>query len=195
MAATNERIDDELIPTQTEGYKVGEKKTIAEYENLDANDESLRKWKVSLGLGANTGHTSDARNVVISSLALEVPGRDDVVLDLSSANSIDNLAPMIIKEGIQYRLKIKFRINHDVVSGLKILQQAKRKGIPADRSEEMLGSYGPSSHEYEKKFQMEEAPSGFIARGEYIVKTKFIDDDKNVHLEFTWKMQIKKGWE
>ena len=43
--------DDDLIPSQTAGYKVGEKKTIDEYKNLDSHDESLKKWKESLGLG------------------------------------------------------------------------------------------------------------------------------------------------
>jgi Rho GDP-dissociation inhibitor len=33
--------DDELKPSTTEGYKVGEKKTLDEYTQLDANDESL----------------------------------------------------------------------------------------------------------------------------------------------------------
>lgn len=42
--------DDDLAPTQTAGYKPGEKKTLEEYRNLDAQDESLNKWKESLGL-------------------------------------------------------------------------------------------------------------------------------------------------
>jgi Rho GDP-dissociation inhibitor len=47
--------EDELIATTTEGYKVGEKKTIEELQALDAEDESLVRWKQSLGLG--TGGT------------------------------------------------------------------------------------------------------------------------------------------
>lgn len=42
--------DDDFAPTQTAGYKPGEKKTMEEYRNLDAQDESLNKWKESLGL-------------------------------------------------------------------------------------------------------------------------------------------------
>lgn len=34
--------DDELKPSQTEGYKVGDKKTVEEYAQMDANDESLQ---------------------------------------------------------------------------------------------------------------------------------------------------------
>ncbi|KAJ1669663.1 rho GDP dissociation inhibitor, partial [Coemansia sp. RSA 25] len=43
--------NDELIPTQTENYKISERKNIEELQNLDANDESLNKWKATLGLG------------------------------------------------------------------------------------------------------------------------------------------------
>jgi RHO protein GDP dissociation inhibitor len=34
------------------GYKLGEKKTAEELAALDAEDESLAKWKASLGIGA-----------------------------------------------------------------------------------------------------------------------------------------------
>lgn len=39
--------EEDLVPEQVEGYVVGEKKTIAEYTKLDAEDESLAKWKAS----------------------------------------------------------------------------------------------------------------------------------------------------
>lgn len=39
-----------------------------------------------------------------------------------------------------------------------------------DKTEEMIGSYGPSTNSYEKKFQLEEAPSGLLARGHYEAK-------------------------
>lgn len=42
--------EDDLAPTQTAGYKPGEKKSLQEYQTLDAQDESLNKWKESLGL-------------------------------------------------------------------------------------------------------------------------------------------------
>lgn len=41
--------------TAAAGYKVGEKKSLAEYSQLDAEDESLARWKASLGIGASTG--------------------------------------------------------------------------------------------------------------------------------------------
>lgn len=47
--------DDELAPTQTTGYKPGEKKSLQDYQTLDAGDESLNKWKESLGLNKAAG--------------------------------------------------------------------------------------------------------------------------------------------
>lgn len=47
--------EDDLAPTQTTGYKPGEKKSLQEYQTLDAQDESLNKWKESLGLNKSAG--------------------------------------------------------------------------------------------------------------------------------------------
>jgi hypothetical protein len=41
-----------------------------------------------------------------------------------------------------------------------------------DKTEEMIGSYGPQATCYEKKFQLEEAPSGMLARGHYEAKVR-----------------------
>ncbi|KAJ1986136.1 rho GDP dissociation inhibitor [Dimargaris cristalligena] len=194
----NQRIEDELVATETEGYKVGEKKTLEEYQNLDANDESLNRWKQSLGIGqSTTSPANDPRRVVIESLALEVAGRPDVLLDLSTPQAIQKIkeTPVTIKEGVEYRLKVKFRVQHDVVSGLKFLQVVKRKGIPVDKSQEMIGSYGPAVAPYEKKFLPEEAPKGMLARGNYKAKSRFEDDDRVVHAEWEWTFDIKKDWE
>ncbi|KAJ1546335.1 hypothetical protein HK405_007202 [Cladochytrium tenue] len=128
--------DDDFGPSDS-AYKVGVKKTAAELAQLDANDESLRKWKESLGLkagGSGTGAT-DPRNVVVQSIAMETINRSDVVIGLST--------PEI----------------------------------------------------YEKKFPIEEAPSGMLARGHYTVRSRFIDDDGHVHLEWTWSFDIKKEWD
>ncbi|KAI9228712.1 MAG: immunoglobulin E-set [Piptocephalis tieghemiana] len=187
---------DDLAVTQTPGYKAGEKKTLEEYSQLDANDESLRKWKESLGLNQAASPKDDPRKVVVLSLTLEVPGRDDVVADLSSPEAIKTVeeTPFTIKEGIEYRLKIRFRVQHEVVSGLKYLQIVKRKGIRVDRAEEMIGSYGPAEEVYEKKFLADEAPSGMLARGHYTVRSRVIDDDGHAHLDWSWTFDIKKDW-
>ena len=76
---------EDLEATQDSGYRVGEKKTIQELQNLDSNDESLRKWKESLGLSAaQTGN--DSRRVVVLHMALQVEGRPDIVMDLTNSS-------------------------------------------------------------------------------------------------------------
>jgi len=63
---------DDLQAEQTPGFKVGEKKTLDEYHKLDADDEAMRRYKQSLGLGGGTGigDPNDPRTCIIKSLAL-----------------------------------------------------------------------------------------------------------------------------
>lgn len=64
-----------------------------------------------------------------------------------------------------------------------------------DKSEYMVGSYGPRPNEaYQYLTAVEEAPKGMMARGNYTVKSKFTDDDKNDHLSWEWSLAIKKDW-
>jgi len=196
--------DDELKPSTTEGYKVGEKKSVAEYAKLDAEDESLARWKASLGIGATTtssiSEPGDNRTVVILELALLIEGRPDVVIDLDQPDAVKNLekTPFTIKEGAEYRMRVKFRVQHEVISGLRYLQLVKRKKITVDKSDQMMGSYPPNTKEnpfYEKTFAEEDAPSGILYRGTYDALSKFMDDDQKEHLSFKWTFEIKKSWE
>lgn len=191
---------DDLTPEQTEGFKVGEKKTIAEYQNLDQNDESLRKWKESLGLGSgNTiSDPNDPRKVILLSLGLEVEGRPDIIIDLTQAGALESLnkKPFTIKEGATFRMKARFRVQHDILSGMKYVQVVSRMGVK-QKMQEMIGSYSPNTAdkpEYEKKFEPESAPTGMLGRGHYEAVSKFTDDDNNSYLQFKWSFDIKKDW-
>lgn len=160
--------DDELTAEQTEGFKVGEKKTLDEYHQLgphrnppssvslshtqltldptDQNDESLRKWKESLGLGTgkDISDKNDPRKCIILSLGLEVEGRPDIVIDLKTPGAIDSLKdkPFIIKEGAQFRMKAVFKVQHEILAGLKYLQVVKRMGVSHKMQEMMVSSTG-----------------------------------------------------
>ncbi|WPH04405.1 E set domain-containing protein [Acrodontium crateriforme] len=191
---------DDLEPEATEGFKVGEKKTIDEYQQLDQNDESLRKWKESLGIGSGTSisDASDPRKVIILSLGLEVDGRPDIIIDLSSKNALDTLnkQPFTIKEGATFRMKARFKVQHQILSGMKYVQVVSRLGVK-NKMQEMIGSYSPNTTdkpEYEKKFEPETAPSGMLGRGHYEAVSKFVDDDNQTHLQFKWSFDIKKDW-
>lgn len=202
---TEAQKDDELIPESVEGYHVGEKKTIEEYTKLDAEDESLAKWKASLGL-TDTGNAypvkaGDKRKVVIVEMSLQFPEQPElkpIVINLEDAEGNTIAGKEIkfsIKEKSIYQFVIKFRVQHEIITGLKYLHLIKKAGIRVDKLEEPLGSYAPNTQDkpyYEKLFTEVEAPSGMLARGGYSAVTKFVDDDKNVHLSFPWSFQITK---
>lgn len=190
--------EDDLVPSEESGYKPPKAATLEEMKNKDADDEALNKWKASLiKTDPAAMPKDDPRRVVVLALALEVKGRPDVVLELDKPEKIESVkkSPITIKEGVEYNLKIKFRVQHEIVTGLKYLQAVKRAGITVDKSDEMIGSYGPQAEPYTKMFPTEQAPSGMMTRGHYAVKSKFTDDDKNIHLAWDWSFDIKKDWD
>ena len=75
MSGELPEVSDNINPTPTAGYKPGEKKSIQEYQSLDAGDESLRRWKESLGISSSATQGAmdpHAPRLVIHSLALEL---------------------------------------------------------------------------------------------------------------------------
>lgn len=192
---------EDLQAESTPGFKVGEKKTMEEYQQLDKDDDAMNRWKASLGLGQgdSISDPNDPRKCIIKSLSLLVEGRPDITIDLSQPGAVESLKqkPFIIKEGATYRMKATFVVQHEVLSGLKYIQQVKRKGIPVGKDQEMIGSYPPNTTDrpvHEKTFAPEEAPSGMLVRGKYDAISKFVDDDKVPHLTFEWSFEIAKDW-
>lgn len=192
--------NDDLVPEDTPGYVVGEKKTIEEYNQLDANDESLKKWKQSLGL--NTGallpvEPGDERRVVVLEVALLVKGKEPVVVNLETPGVIEQLSlkPFKVAEKSVYSLRIKFKVQHEIITGIKYLQAIKKAGIRVDKLEEPLGSYAPNTVDkpfYEVTLSEAEAPSGFLARSTYQATSKLVDYDKVTHLSLDWAVTITK---
>ncbi|KAG0362899.1 hypothetical protein BGZ54_008446 [Gamsiella multidivaricata] len=138
--------DEDFGPSVSNGYKPGQKKTMDEYQTLDADDEALRRWKESLGVSSAAASGDDPHNVVVLQLILEVAGRPDVVLDLTQTAEELKKHSFTIKEGVEYRLKVLFKVQHSLVSGLKYRQVVK-----LDKSEEMIGSYAAKPDIIEKK--------------------------------------------
>ena len=55
-----------------QGYKVGAAKTTEEYAKLDANDESLARWKASLGVVPGTTNEASGPKVCAAASCEEV---------------------------------------------------------------------------------------------------------------------------
>lgn len=186
---------DNKEPEETPGYKAPQQKTLEEISAMDSDDESLVKYKQTLLAGVEPATRRDtSRPVIVEQMGLVVDGHDDILLDLT--DDLDTLKdrPIVVKEGIKYRIKLTFRVQHKIVSGLRYHHVVSRKGINVDKQSYMVGSYGPKSEPQCYISPVDEAPKGMIARGHYKIKSKFIDDDQNVHLEWEWHMDIKKGW-
>ena len=110
----------------------------------DQNDESLRKWKESLGLGSgqSISDPNDDRKVILLSLGLEVEGRSDIIIDLTQTGALESLnkKPFTIKEGATFRMKARFRVQHEILSGMKYVQVVSRMGVK-QKMQEMIVSH------------------------------------------------------
>lgn len=71
----------------------------------------------------------------------QIEGRPDVIIDLSTKSSLDELKskPFTIKEGATFRIKARFKVQHQILSGLKYVQVVKRMGV-SNKMQEMIVS-------------------------------------------------------
>mmetsp|Transcript_6913 Transcript_6913/g.9558 ORF Transcript_6913/g.9558 Transcript_6913/m.9558 type:complete len:203 (-) Transcript_6913:142-750(-) len=187
-----------------DNYKVSKKVAIDDIMKMDQEDESMKKYKESLlGQAANQvfAPKDDPRRVVIEEMRVICEGRPggDIVYTLDKKEAIDKMKenPFILKEGCNYKIQIKFRVQHELVLGLKYVSIVSR-GPVKEKGEIMIGSYAPQQPPYSMTYPRigwDEAPKGMISRGKYKAKSQFIDDDKQVHLEYEYAFEIKKDWD
>lgn len=72
-----------------------------------------------------------------------------------------------------------------------------KKKTTVGTEKEMLGSFGPQKEPHTVVFPRkgyEEAPSGMLAKGSYKAKSRYVDDDKQCHLEYEYTFKIAKDW-
>jgi hypothetical protein len=113
------------------------------FNHLDANDESLQRYKESLGLGGggkSISDPNDPRQCIILSLTMNSEGREPVTIDLAKPGAEKTLKdhPFKIKEGAKFTMSAKFKVQHQILSGLHYVQIVKRKGIRVSKDQEML---------------------------------------------------------
>ncbi|XP_063044314.1 rho GDP-dissociation inhibitor 3 [Engraulis encrasicolus] len=192
---TDKPIDEEVDETDL-NYQPPAPKSLKEIEELDKDDESLTKYKQAL-LGAGPVVADPTiPNVQVTRLTLmcdAAPG--PITMDLAGDLEALKKANFTMKEGVDYRVKIHFKVNREIVSGLKYVHLTYRKGLRVDKAVYMVGSYGPRVEEHEFLTPVEEAPKGMLVRGGYHIKSHFTDDDKTDHLSWEWNLQIKKDWD
>eukprot|EP01094_Clydonella_sp_ATCC50884_P014301 TRINITY_DN246_c0_g2_i1.p1 TRINITY_DN246_c0_g2~~TRINITY_DN246_c0_g2_i1.p1 ORF type:complete len:230 (-),score=76.75 TRINITY_DN246_c0_g2_i1:153-764(-) len=192
------------------GYQVAAKIDMKTIQEMDAEDESLQKYKAALlgNVGDACSPADDPRLVVIQSLHVIFKDGDTISYEnLHTAEAVQAMkestaaTPMRFPEGSLYKIKVVFKVQHEIVAGLKYVNKVSRivggKKVKALTQTEMLGSYGPQEAAHEVVFprlsdQWEQAPSGMIARGSYVALSRFVDDDKQTHLEFEYSFNITK---
>src|SRR3990167_9950377 len=186
-----------------DAYNPGQKIDMKTLQQMDAEDESLRKYKEALlgKLDDLVSPSDDPRRVVIKSLVILFEERPDGNLNFPLDNPSDlaalKNASIVFKEGCNYKIQVTFKVQHEIVSGLKYVNQIYRKGIRAAKDEEMLGSFGPQKDPHTVTFPKQgwdQAPKGALARGNYTAKSVFTDDDKQTHMQYEYSFQIKKDW-
>ncbi|KAJ5070374.1 hypothetical protein M0811_11040 [Anaeramoeba ignava] len=185
----DERPDDD-------GFKAPPKVATTELIDKDKDDESLNKWKSSLLGNVKLDEDPNLPHVSIMELRVLIPGRDDIVLHLDKKEEIEKLPknPFVLKEGTSYRFQLRFKVRREIVVGLKSMTFVYKKGIRVDKSEQMIGSYGPQQDLHSFTYPEDTAPTGMLARGHYKAKSRFIDDDLTNHLEFRYTFDIRKKW-
>lgn len=57
-----------------------------------------------------------------------------------------------------------------------------------------MGSFAPKKEPHYFDLIAEEAPTGFLARGDYKGKALFLDNDGICHCQFDYLLTIDKDW-
>ncbi|KAM4652523.1 rho GDP-dissociation inhibitor 2 [Discoglossus pictus] len=176
-------------------YKPPPQKSLQEIQELDKDDESLAKYKKSLLGDGPVVSDPSVPNVTVTRLTLvcdTAPG--PITMDLTGDLKNLKKETFVLKEQAEYRVKIHFKVNKEIVSGLKYVQHTFRTEVKVAKATFMVGSYGPRPEEYEFLTPVEEAPKGMLARGTYSNKSFFTDDDNHNHLTWEWNLSIRKEW-
>jgi len=166
--------------------------SVQELLTKDADDASLAAYKSKLLGNVTAKYPSDPRQLIIDDVQLLAEHRSPVIIDPYDPHLRDK--PITLKEGVSFKLVLRFYVQHELISGLKFILSIRRLKLEVERSEEMLGSFAPSDKLIVFPLPEETAPSGIFARGSYQAVGKLVDDDGKCHCEFQYAIEIKKNW-
>lgn len=180
---------------ENDGYKVAAKVSMGELMNKDKDDASLNAYKESL-LGKSKAAVphdpNDKRRVIVKDFRVVVAGRPDIILDVNDKSLKDK--PYNLKEGSDFKLQLKFWVQHDIVMALKFKNVTSKMGINVAKDDFVVGSFAPQTEEYTWSSVIQTAPDGWLARGNYSAHGKFCDDDGHIFAEFDYAFKLSKDW-
>lgn len=162
---------------------------------LDKEDESLQRWKEQLLGSVHLDHSQERvePEVEVIGLSILAKGREELNIPLPLPSNKEEIT-FVLKEGSSYNLKFTFTVQHNLVSGLMYLNTVWRGGLQVDQTRIMLGTFSPQREPYVHVMDEETTPTGVVARGVYLAKTKFVDDDGRCYLEADYSFKIQKDW-
>ncbi|KAJ8449698.1 hypothetical protein Cgig2_001354 [Carnegiea gigantea] len=204
--------DDELC-TQVQGadpaadnssLKLSSVLSVGPHEQVEKDkkdDRSLGdcKRQVLRDIDISTASESKEGEVKVLSMSILSPGRTDVVLAIPFPTTTSKATLFTLKEGSKYRTIFHFTVSNDIVHGLcytyifLFLMNADVNHAVCN-IKKMMGTFSPREEPY--TFELEEGttPSGFFARGSFLVRSKFVDDDGKCYLDTTYYFDIRKDW-
>jgi len=178
---------------EVDTYKVGKKVAASELLDKDKNDKSLNKMKQQLigDLKDAIIDANDKRQVFFDKLIVKAQGR--VPQEIIPSKCKKGVTAFVLKEGCSYSIEIVFRVQREIVIGLKKIDTFK-KGL-SKKEKAMMGSFAPSKNKVNRYVVRDLfAPSGFLYRGKYAATTLFTDDDNTEHLKFEYQFEVVKEW-
>jgi len=120
---------------ESSGYKVAPKVDMKTVMEMDKDDESLAKYKAALlgNLSDDVSPKDDPRRVVIKELRVLFENRPggDIVYTLDTEAAVREMKdkPFVLKENCKYKLRVTFKVQHEIVTGLKYINTVSRKGV------------------------------------------------------------------
>ena len=168
-------------------YIVSETKSIKDLLAADADDVALQKYKESL-IGT-TATVDGAIPVEIIELRLLFAERAPLIIPF---NTTEKQVVHVLKENEQYICQLIFKVNNEIVSGLKFNRIITRSGIRVDKETIMVGSFAPNAEPIVFKLEEDIVPGGFLSRGTYTSKIKLQGKafQKNIILDLVFILSL-----
>ncbi|GIQ80801.1 Rho protein GDP-dissociation inhibitor [Kipferlia bialata] len=180
------------------GYKGATQISLQEALATDTSDESLNRYKSALVAAQDVTASPDGRRVVIEALVVHFPDGDrepetfpcateDQLVELSNRDLLFS-----VQEGSTMQIEVVYKVYEDIVMGFSYLNLVYKGPARLIKQQQMIGCFAPKAESYRYTLPPVTMPSGFLLRGKYRAKTKFVDDDKNTHLEMEYTFKIVK---